>query len=208
MVNSLVIGIAGGSGSGKTTLAQRLADYFPEDAVMLRHDDYYYSNESVPEYLRKSINYDHPDAFETQLLIEHIEKLKNGESVEAPIYDYTTHNRCKETKLTEPKRIIIIDGILILNDSRLRSLFDISVFVDTDADIRLLRRIQRDIEHRARTLNSITEQYIDSVRPMHEKFVEPSKKYADIIIPGGGYNEVAFELIVSRIEKFLNQNCT
>lgn len=206
MGDTLVIGIAGGSGSGKTTLAQRFANHFPDNAVMLRHDDYYCSNDSVPEHLRAQINYDHPNAFETELLIEHIEKLKNGESVNRPIYDYSTHNRLKETQLTEPKQIIIVDGILILNDEKLRSLFDISVFVDTDADIRLLRRIRRDIEQRARTLDSISEQYIDSVRPMHDKFVEPSKRFADVIVPGGGYNDVAFDLIVSRIEKHLNNN--
>lgn len=206
MSDTLVIGIAGGSGSGKTTLAQKIADYFPDDAVMLRHDDYYYSNDSVPERLRAAINYDHPDAFDTPLLIEHITKLKNGESVNCPIYNYTIHNRQKETRLIKPKQIIIVDGILILNDAQLRSLFDISVFVDTDADIRLLRRIRRDIEQRDRTLDSISEQYIDSVRPMHEKFVEPSKRFADVIVPGGGYNDVAFDLIVSRIEKHIKRN--
>lgn len=203
MKKPLIIGIAGGSGSGKTTLAERIALHFGDVVATLRHDDYYKEQKGLSLAERAAINYDHPDAFDTDLLIAHITALSNGQAIEAPIYDYTVHDRSAKTRRVEPRDVVLLEGILILENEVLRSLLDIKLFVDTDADVRILRRITRDVKGRGRSLDSVIGQYLATVKPMHEAFVEPSKKYADLIVPEGGQNAVAFELIIARLDALL-----
>jgi uridine kinase len=200
----IVIGIAGGSGSGKTTVAQEiLARVGAEHIVFLPHDAYYKDFGDLSFSQRAAINFDHPDSLETSLLIEHIQQLKNGNPIELPIYDFKTHSRTSKTILLEPQPVILVDGILIFAEPQLRKMFDVKIFVDADADLRFIRRLQRDINERGRTVNSVIAQYQRTVRPMHMDFVEPSKRYADVIIPEGGFNIVAMDMVVARVRTLL-----
>jgi len=200
----LVIGIAGGSGSGKTSVTNSIYDVFKEHSVVVIEQDYYYKDQSHLEFEeRLKTNYDHPLAFDTDLLIHHIETLIDRKLVEKPVYNYSLHTRSEETIIIEPKDVIILEGILVLEDVRLRDLMDIKLFVDTDGDLRIIRRIMRDINDRGRTIDSVIEQYLSVVRPMHNQFIEPTKRYADIIIPEGGHNEVAIDLMVTKIKTIL-----
>ena len=201
-MKTLIIGIAGGTGSGKTTLAEKLARIFGNDVAIIKHDSYYKCQDGLSLADRAKQNYDHPNSFDTELMVEHIKKLKAGESIFCP-YDYSLHNRSDKTELIEPKRVIITEGIMILESPELRSLMDIRIFVDTDADVRIIRRIMRDVKERGRTLDSVVGQYLTTVKPMHEQFVEPSKKYADVIVPEGGNNAVALEMLATRIKEEL-----
>ena len=203
MKDVLVIGIAGGSGSGKTTLAKNISEYFADRISILRHDDYYKSQDSIPMEERVKTNYDHPHAFDTELLISHLDALRRGEDVDSPIYDYSIHTRSKETRHVKASSVILLEGILILENEDVRDRLDMKIFVDTDADVRIVRRILRDVQSRGRSLDSVTKQYLTTVKPMHEAFVEPSKRYADIIIPEGGKNPVACGTIIDRIERHL-----
>ena len=203
MSNILTIGIAGGTGSGKTTITKRIIERFGGDVSVVNHDNYYKAHDDMTYEERCKLNYDHPDAFENELMIEHLKQLKAGRSVRCPVYDYTIHNRSKEFITIKPAKVIIVEGILILADKQLCDEMDIRVFVDTDADVRILRRIIRDVKKRDRTLDSVVDQYLTTVKPMHEAFVEPSKKNAHIIIPEGGRNLVALDMLVGRIEKHL-----
>ena len=206
MKNVLVIGIAGGSGSGKTTLAKNIADYFADRISILRHDDYYRAQDDIPMEVRIKTNYDHPHAFDTELLLAHLDALKRGDDVDSPIYDYTCHTRSGEVRHVSASSVILLEGILILENKELRDRLDMKIFVDTDADVRIVRRIMRDVKKRGRSLESVTRQYLTTVKPMHEAFVEPSKRYADIIIPEGGKNPVACGTIIDRIERHLSEN--
>ena len=206
MKNVLVIGIAGGSGSGKTTLARNISEYFADRISILRHDDYYRAQDDIPREERIKTNYDHPHAFDTELLLKHLDALKDGVDIESPIYDYTSHTRSKETRLVKASSVILLEGILILENEEVRSRLDMKIYVDTDADVRIVRRILRDVKKRGRSLESVTKQYLTTVKPMHDAFVEPSKRYADIIIPEGGKNPVACGTIIDRIEKHLSEN--
>jgi uridine kinase len=200
----LVIGIAGGSGSGKTTVAQEILQRVgPERIAYIQHDSYYKDLSGLPPAQRAEVNFDHPNSLESGLLISHIEQLKNGQVIEVPIYDFSTHSRTDKTFKVTPHGVIIVEGILIFVEAALRTLFDVKLFVDTDADIRLIRRMQRDISERGRTVESVIKQYQSTVRPMHLEFVEPSKRYADVIIPEGGYNTAALDMVVARIESLL-----
>ena len=199
----LVIGIAGGSGSGKTTLMKNLVETFGDNVTVVSHDNYYKRHDELSYEQRCLINYDEPDAFETDLMARHLVCLRRGESIECPVYDYTVHNRSDETVVIEPKRVIIVEGILIFADEALREQMDIRIFVDTDADVRLCRRIKRDVNKRGRTLESVLNQYQQTVKPMHEKYVEPSKKFAHLVVPEGGKNYVALDMIVDRIQRHL-----
>ncbi|UOY94103.1 uridine kinase [Ectobacillus sp. JY-23] len=202
----VVIGIAGGSGSGKTSVTKAIFDQFKGHSILMLEQDYYYKDQSnLPFEERLKTNYDHPLAFDNDLLIEHIKQLLQYKPIEKPVYDYKIHTRSDEVIPVEPKDVIILEGILVLEDKRLRDLMDIKLFVDTDADIRILRRMQRDIEERGRTMDSVIDQYVNVVRPMHNQFIEPSKKYADIIIPEGGQNHVAIDLMVTKIGTILEQ---
>lgn len=203
MKDVLVIGIAGGSGSGKTTLAKNISEYFADRISILRHDDYYKSQDSIPMEERVKTNYDHPHAFDTKLLLSHLDALRRGEDVDSPIYDYSIHTRSKETRRVKASSVILLEGILILENEDVRDRLDMKIFVDTDADVRIVRRILRDVQSRGRSLDSVTKQYLTTVKPMHEAFVEPSKRYADIIIPEGGKNPVACGTIIDRIERHL-----
>lgn len=203
---SLVIGIAGGTGSGKTTIADYILDTVgPEKIAFLPHDAYYREQHELPVEERALVNFDHPTSLETELLIEHINQLRKGNQVELPEYDFKTHTRTGRTTTVEPHQILIVEGILIFAEPELRELFDLRIYVDTDADIRFIRRLKRDIEERGRTTQSVIGQYLDTVRPMHLEFVEPSKRYANVIIPEGGYNHVALDLIVARIQAMLQE---
>ncbi len=202
-LNPIIIGIAGGTGSGKSTLAENIEKEFKHNITMLSHDYYYKSNDNLPFEERKKLNYDHPDAFETNLLIDHLTKLKNGETIRRPSYSFVEHLREKETYEVVPKKVIIVEGILLFENKTLRDMMDIKIFVDADADIRFIRRLLRDVQERGRTLDSVVEQYCTTVKPMHEQFVEPSKKYADIIVPEGGYNQVALNMIVEKIRSII-----
>ena len=202
-LNPVIIGIAGGTGSGKSTLAENIEKEFKNDITMLSHDYYYKSNSELPLEERKKLNYDHPDAFETDLLIEHLTKLKNGEKIRRPSYSFVKHLREEETYEVVPKKVIIVEGILLFENQTLRDMMDIKIFVDADADVRFIRRLLRDVKERGRNLDSVVEQYTTTVKPMHEQFVEPSKKYADIIVPGGGYNMVALNMIVEKIRSII-----
>ncbi len=199
----IVIGIAGGTGSGKSTIIKRIKEQFNDAVTILSHDYYYKAHDELTYEERTKLNYDHPDAFDTDLMIEHIRELKRGEFVERPTYDFSAHNRRKETVTVVPSKVIIVEGILIFENRELRDMFDIKVFVDTDADVRIIRRILRDVRERGRTLESVINQYLSTVKLMHEQFVEPSKKNADIIIPEGGYNTVAIEMLNQRIMALL-----
>jgi len=200
----LVIAIAGGSGSGKTTVANVLLQRVgPHRIAYLQHDSYYRELTGLSPEQRAAVNFDHPESLENELMIEHILKLKSYEAVDVPVYDFTTHSRTGETVSVEPHRVIIVEGILILALPELRKLFDVKIFVDTDADIRFIRRLKRDIEERGRTTEKVVQQYLNTVRPMHLEFVDPSKRYADVIIPEGGRNEVALDMVTARIENLL-----
>ncbi|MGB2954630.1 MAG: uridine kinase [Anaerolineales bacterium] len=202
----LVFGIAGGTGSGKTTIADYiLKTVGPEKIAFLPHDAYYRDQTGLTQEERAQVNFDHPSSLETELLIEHINKLRNKEAIQLPNYDFKTHTRTQDTITIKPQPIIVIEGILIFAEPELRDLFDLKIYVDTDADIRFIRRLKRDIEERGRTTESVINQYLDTVRPMHLEFVEPSKRYASVIIPEGGYNTVALDLIVARIESMLQE---
>lgn len=201
----MVIGIAGGSGSGKTTLTNQIAAQFLEQVTVIKHDNYYKAHDDMDYDERSRLNYDHPNAFDTELMIEHLKALKQGKSVECPIYDYTIHNRSKDTITIAPNKVIIVEGILIFENKDLCDLMDIRIFVDTDADLRIIRRIQRDVMERARSLESVINQYLETVKPMHEQYVEPSKKNANVIVPEGGYNQAAMEMIRNHIKNHLEQ---
>lgn len=206
-MNTILIGIAGGTGSGKTTLANRLIESFgTEEVSVLRHDNYYKRHDDLSYEERTLLNYDHPDAFDTELICEHIRMLKDGNSISMPVYDYSSHNRSDQTITVSPAPVIVLEGILIFSDSRLCDMMDIKVFVDTDADERILRRIKRDVRDRGRSLESVIKQYLTTVKPMHEQFVEPSKRRADIIIPHGGKNRIALEMLIGRVRSQLEGN--
>ena len=200
----LVIGIAGGSGSGKTTVAQEILQRVgPEKIAYIQHDSYYKDLTGLPPAQRAEVNFDHPNSLETELLTAHIEQLKRGQPIKVPIYDFAHHSRTDQTFSVNPRGVIIVEGILIFVERTLRALFDLKLFVDTDADIRLIRRMQRDITERDRTVESVIKQYQATVRPMHLEFVEPSKRYADVIIPEGGFNTAALDMVVARIDTLL-----
>ena len=201
---ALVIGIAGGSGSGKTTVAQEILQRVGSDRIaFLQHDSYYKDLSKLPSAQRAEINFDHPNSLETELLIEHIAALRDGKAVEVPIYDFSKDSRTTQTFTVPPRRVILVEGILIFTEAALREMFDVKIFVDTDADIRFIRRLERDITQRGRTTQSVIQQYQSTVRPMHLEFVEPSKRYADVIIPEGGFNAAALDMVVARIEALL-----
>jgi uridine kinase len=200
----IVVGVAGGTGSGKTTIVREILKGLNSDSVLLiQHDAYYRDRSHLPSEERANINYDHPDALETSLLVEHLQQLLAGQAVEIPIYDFVTHTRKPEHRRVEARKVIVVEGILILADPNLRKLFDIKIFVDTDADIRFIRRLERDIAERGRTRESVVGQYLQTVRPMHLEFVEPSKRYADVIVPEGGYNSVAVDMIITKIKSVI-----
>ncbi len=205
-MSGMIIGISGGTGSGKTTIAQKIiASVGADSVVYLQHDSYYRNLGDMPLDLRHRVNFDHPDAFDTELMINHIEALRAGESIKQPIYDYATHSRKAETIHVEPRQVILVEGILVFGHPQLRGLMDMKIFVDTDADIRFIRRLDRDVHERGRAVESIIEQYTKTVRPMHLQFVEPSKRYADIIIPEGGHNTVGIDLITGKIKSILSE---
>lgn len=206
MSENLIIGIAGGSGSGKTTLTNQIAAQFSDNVTVIKHDNYYKAHDDMDYDERSRLNYDHPNAFDTDLMIEHLKALKKGECIECPVYDYTIHNRSKNTITIVPNKVIIVEGILIFENKELCKLMDIRIFVDTDADLRIIRRIQRDVMERARSLESVINQYIETVKPMHEQYVEPSKRNANIIVPEGGYNQAAMEMIRNHIRIYLEKN--
>jgi uridine kinase len=200
----ILIGIAGGTGSGKTTVARAIVRRVGEDRIeWISHDSYYRDYGSLSPEERHRINFDHPDSLETELLARDLDRLRAGETIEVPVYDFASHSRTRETQIVEPKRVVIVEGILVLGEPELRKRIDIKLFVDTPGDIRFIRRLLRDTETRGRTLDAVVRQYLTTVRPMHEEFVEPSKRYADLIIPEGGENAVALDAIVSRIEQLL-----
>ena len=203
--NILVIGIAGGTGSGKTTLMNRLIQRFSQDVTVLSHDNYYKRHDDLTYEQRSQLNYDEPAALETDLMARHLDCLRRGEAIDCPVYDFTQHNRSDDVIRIVPKKVIIVEGILIFEHKELRDLMDIRIFVDTDADVRLCRRIKRDVRDRGRTLESVLEQYQTTVKPMHEMYVEPSKKYADIVVPEGGKNLVALDMIMGRIQRHLEE---
>lgn len=201
-----IIGVAGGSGSGKSTLVKKLQEAFgAEDVSTLCHDYYYKEHSDMSYEQRTQLNYDHPQAFDTDMMVAHIRSLKNNETIERPVYSFVEHNRTAERVTVKPSKVIIIDGILIFENQELRDLMDIKVFVDTDADVRLARRILRDVCNRGRSMESVIEQYLSTVKPMHEEFVEPSKRYADVIIPEGGFNSVAVEMLIQSIRSMINK---
>ena len=203
MDGTLIIGIAGGTGSGKTTLTEKLRQSFGENVSVIYHDNYYKAHDDLTPEERTQLNYDHPDAFDTPLLAEHLKKLRNGEAVECPVYDYSERNRSDKTLIIRPAKVIIVEGILIFEADALAEQMDIKVFVDADADVRILRRIRRDVKKRGRSIDSVMEQYLSTVKPMHEQFVEPSKKRADIIVQFGGKNAVALDLLMCKIKNHL-----
>lgn len=203
MGDVITIGIAGGTGSGKTTITRRIMQEFGGDVSVVYHDNYYKRHDNLTYDERTKLNYDHPNAFDTPLLIEHLEALRAGQAVECPIYDYTVHNRSENTVTIRPAKVIVVEGILIFAEPELCKRMDIKIFVDTDADVRILRRIVRDTRDRGRDLESIVTQYLTTVKPMHEMFVEPSKRNADIIIPEGGHNQVALEMVIERVRAHL-----
>ena len=202
-MDCILIGIAGGTGSGKSTFTNRLKDYFGDDITVIYHDNYYRRRDELSYEERTKVNYDHPSALETELLIEHLKMLKEGKSVECPIYDFTQHNRSDKTYTIQPSKIFLIEGILVFSDEQLRDLFDIKIFVEADADERILRRVVRDVKERGRDVDNIMEQYLTTVKPMHALFVEPTKTTADIII-NSGMNDIAFDIMRTKIEQLLN----
>ena len=201
----MVIGIAGGTGSGKTTITKRLMQRFGPDVSVIYHDNYYKAHHDMPYAERAKLNYDHPDAFDTDMLIEAVKQLKQGHAVTCPVYDYTIHDRSDEVITVQPARVVIVEGILIFQSRELCQQMDIKIFVDTDADVRILRRIVRDVRDRGRSLDSVVNQYLNTVKPMHEQFVEPSKRNADIIVPEGGHNKVALEMVMERVRAHLER---
>lgn len=205
MNNVIVIGIAGGTGSGKSTMINNIKKQFSDEITMLSHDFYYKAHDDMSYEERCGLNYDHPDAFDTDLMIEHIRQLKEWKEIERPVYDFTIHNRVEETVRVKPAKVVVVEGILIFENQELLDLFDIKVFVDTDADVRIIRRILRDVQERGRTLESVVTQYLTTVKLMHEQFVEPSKKNADIIVPEGGFNVVALDMLNHRIHALLHE---
>ncbi len=206
MKKSILIGVAGGSGSGKTSMAKNIRSNFPEDqVVMIQQDSYYHELDHIPTDMRYKHNFDHPDAYDFDLLKEHIKTLLDGGSVEIPIYDYTTHSRIKKTEYVEGHKIIVLEGIMALHDKELRDMMDIKMFIQTDPDIRFIRRLRRDIRKRGREVQAVIDQYMQTVRPMHLQFVEPSKVYADVIIPEGGKNTVVIDLFTTKIESLLKK---
>ncbi len=203
-MNTIIIGIAGGTGSGKTTLTERLRDHFGQNEVsVINHDSYYKRHDELPYAERCKLNYDHPDSFDTELMVQHLQALRRGEAVEVPVYNYAIHNRSDQTITVRPAPVIIVEGILIFTSPELCDLMDLKVFVDTDADVRILRRIVRDVKARGRTLDSVVTQYLTTVKPMHEQFVEPSKRKADLIVPEGGRNEVALDMLIKWVSNHL-----
>lgn len=201
----IIIGVTGGSGSGKTSVSRAIYNNFPDHSIMMLEQDSYYKDQSHLSFEeRLNTNYDHPFAFDTDLLIQHIQQLLRYESIQKPVYDYVAHTRSDQTILQEPKEVIILEGILILEDERLRDLMDIKIYVDTDDDIRIIRRIKRDMEERGRTLDSVIEQYLTVVKPMYHQFIEPTKRYADVIVPEGGENHVAIDLLNTKVATYLN----
>lgn len=205
-MSTIIIGIAGGTGSGKTTLTQHLKEHFGSSVTVIGHDSYYKRQEGTTYEERVLQNYDHPDAFDTDLLIQHLLELKEGRSIQCPVYSYVDYNRTDQTVEIFPTRVLIVEGVLIFQDPVLRELFDIKIFVETDADERILRRALRDVEERGRTLRSVVSQYLTTVKPMHEQYVEPSRKYADIIVLQGGHNLVALDMIMQRIQNHIDQD--
>jgi len=202
----IIIGVAGGTGSGKTTVSQAILERVGRDRIAyIQHDSYYKDQSHLPPEERAKINFDHPDALETGLLVQHLKQLRAGHPVEVPVYDFTTHTRTSQTRRVEPRRVILVEGILIFADDALRDMMDVKIYVDTDADIRFIRRLERDITERGRTMRSVIDQYLATVRPMHLEFVEPSKRYADVIIPEGGFNPVALDMVVARIEAMIEE---
>ncbi len=200
----VVIGVAGGTGSGKTTVAREILKRAGTKQIsLIQHDAYYKDLSDLPLAQRAMFNFDHPDALDNELLITHLKELKAGRAIEMPVYDFKTHTRTKQVQRVEPSRVILVEGILIFADKQLRDLMDVKIYVDTDPDIRFIRRLQRDIAERGRTMESVIHQYLTTVRPMHQEFVEPSKRYADVIIPEGGFNEVAMEMVAARIRALL-----
>ena len=204
--NIIVIGVAGGTGSGKTTLVKALMNRFGENITVLSHDNYYKQHNELTYEERAKLNYDHPDAFDTDMMIEHLRLLKQGVAIDCPTYDFTVHNRAEGILHIEPEKVIVVEGILIFQDLELCREMDIKIFVDTDADVRLCRRIRRDVRKRGRTIESVIEQYLTTVKPMHERYVEPSTKNADLIVPEGGKNLIALEMIVGRIQRHIEQH--
>lgn len=203
-MDCIMIGIAGGTGSGKSTFTNRLKEYFGDDVTVIYHDNYYRRRDDMTYEERTKVNYDHPSALETELLVEHLKKLKEGESIECPIYDFTQHNRSDKSYTIHPSKIFLIEGILIFSDEQLRDLFDIKIFVEADADERILRRVVRDVKERGRDINNIMEQYLTTVKPMHALYVEPTKTTADLII-NSGMNDVAFDVMRTKIETLLKE---
>lgn len=206
MDNVLVIGIAGGTGSGKTTITKKLLARFEQDISVIYHDNYYKAHHEMTYEERTQLNYDHPDALDTPLLVEALKELKQGRSVECPVYDFSIHDRTDQTTTIHPTKVLIVEGILIFADPDLCQQMDIKIFVDTDADVRILRRIIRDVKKRGRSLDSVVSQYLNTVKPMHEQFVEPSKRNADIIIPEGGRNLVALDMLMERVNAHLQKD--
>lgn len=205
-METVIIGIAGGSGSGKTTLTNRLWKQFgPDEVTVVNHDSYYKRHDELPYEERCKLNYDHPDSFDTALLVEHLQELRAGRPVEVPVYDYIIHNRSEKTVTAYPAPVIIVEGILIFASAELCDLMDMKVYVDTDADVRILRRLMRDVKQRGRTMDSVVEQYLTTVKPMHEQFVEPSKRKADLIVPEGGRNQVALQLLIKWVATHLGK---
>lgn len=205
MSDIIVIGIAGGTGSGKTTITRKIVQHFGGEVSVIYHDNYYKAHHNMSYTERTKLNYDHPDAFDTELLIEDLKKLRRGVAVQCPTYDYTVHDRSDRTVTVKPSKVIVVEGILIFQSIELCKLMDIKIYVDTDADVRILRRIVRDVRDRGRSLESVVNQYLTTVKPMHEQFVEPSKRKADIIIPEGGHNQVALEMVIERVRAHLSR---
>ena len=201
----LILGIAGGSGSGKTTLVRALTERFGDDITVISHDNYYKAHDDLTYDERAMLNYDHPDAFDTDLMIEHLRLLRQGRAIHCPVYDFTVHNRSDQVIEIQPEKVIVVEGILLFADPALRDEMDVRIFVDADSDVRLCRRIRRDVRKRGRTLESVIDQYLTTVKPMHERFVEPSRKFADVIVPEGGKNPVALEMIMNRIQNHIEE---
>ena len=206
-MRAIVIAVAGGTGSGKTTVANEILERVgAEHIAYIPHDAYYRDLSHLPPQERDQVNFDHPDSLETELLAEHLKELRASRAVEIPTYDFTTHTRTQQTRRVEPAPVVLVEGILVFAEPELRELFDVKLYVDTDADVRFIRRLQRDIEERGRSVKSVCEQYLRTVRPMHLEFVEPSKRYANVIIPEGGFNEVAIEMVAARLRDLLEEH--